>query len=45
MPDIFISYACSDQDRVALIAAALEMEGCDIWWDCDLQPGLAAENV
>lgn len=39
MPDIFISYAQADRERVALIAEALESAGYDLWWDRALEPG------
>ena len=39
MPDIFVSYAQADRERVALIAEALESAGYDLWWDRALEPG------
>ena len=33
MPDIFISYASEDRNRVAPIVAGLESAGYEVWWD------------
>jgi hypothetical protein len=38
-PDIFISYAREDQERVADLAAVLEREGWSVFWDQDIPPG------
>ncbi len=39
MADIFISYARHDKARVAPLVAALESEGCSVWWDPEIVPG------
>lgn len=39
MPDVFISYARADRDKVRLIAHGLMAEGFDVWWDPDIKPG------
>jgi len=45
MTDIFFSYSREDKDRVAFIAAALEAEGYDLWWDTDIAPGETYRSV
>lgn len=45
MTDIFFSYSREDKDRVAFIAAALEAEGYDLWWDTDIAPGETYRGV
>jgi Flp pilus assembly protein TadD len=39
MPDIFVSYASEDHDRVAKLVTILEAEGWQVWWDRDLVIG------
>jgi adenylate cyclase len=39
MADIFVSYARSDQPRVAPLVAALEAQGWSVWWDPAITPG------
>lgn len=39
LSDIFISYARADRDRVQALAAALEAEGYNIWWDRHIESG------
>lgn len=39
MPDVFISYARADRDKVRLIAHGLVAEGFDVWWDPAIKPG------
>lgn len=39
MPDVFISYARADRDKVRLIAHGLMAEGFDVWWDPAIKPG------
>ena len=38
MPDVFISYSRHDQVAVARLAAKVEAEGYDVWWDAELPP-------
>lgn len=40
MPDIFISYARADRDRIESLARSLEAEGFDVWWDRNIAPGV-----
>lgn len=39
LADIFISYARADQPTVARLAAGLEAEGYEVWWDQHIQSG------
>jgi TIR domain len=39
MPDIFISYAREDEDRVKGLVDALEQRGCSVFWDGTIPPG------
>jgi formylglycine-generating enzyme required for sulfatase activity len=39
LPDIFISYARQDRERVAPIAHAFEAAGYSLWWDPAIHPG------
>ena len=39
MADIFISYSKADQAEARLLAAFLEAEGYDVWWDTSLLSG------
>lgn len=39
MADIFISYSKDDQAYARLLAAFLEAEGYDVWWDTSLLSG------
>ncbi len=39
MPDIFISYARADRDRIEILSRALEAEGFDVWWDRNIALG------
>jgi hypothetical protein len=43
--DVFISYSREDRPRVALIAAALEVEGLSVWWDPEILPGTIFDEV
>jgi hypothetical protein len=45
LADIFISYSKSDQDRVRLLAAAIETVGHSVWWDTDLLSGTNFREV
>ncbi|MEQ1725093.1 MAG: toll/interleukin-1 receptor domain-containing protein [Sphingopyxis sp.] len=38
MSDVFISYSREDIEKVKQIAAAVQGEGYDLWWDKDLPP-------
>jgi hypothetical protein len=31
--DVFVSYAHSDREQVAGLVAAIERQGCGVWWD------------
>ena len=39
MAQIFISYSKDDQTAARLLAAFLEAEGYDVWWDTSLLSG------
>ena len=39
LPDIFLSYARDDRERVAPVARALEAAGYSLWWDPAIHPG------
>jgi hypothetical protein len=39
LSDIFLSYARDDRDTAAQLAAALEAEQWDVWWDYELVAG------
>lgn len=39
MPDIFISYARADRDRIEVLSRALEAEGFLVWWDRNITLG------
>lgn len=39
MTDIFISYSRADRPRIEKLAAALEAEGFNVWWDRNLAAG------
>ena len=43
--DVFISYANGDRARAAELASALETKGWSIWWDRDIPPGRAFDEV
>ena len=45
MTDVFISYARADRDRVVPLVRLLEEQGWSVWWDRDLIPGSAYEQV
>jgi TolB-like protein len=38
-PTCFLSYARSDREQVARLAAALEASGIDVWWDTLIEGG------
>src|SRR5688572_17781546 len=38
-PTAFLSYARSDRERIARLAAALEAAGIDVWWDTLIEGG------
>lgn len=39
MPDIFISYAREDEDRIKELADTLKQRGCSVFWDRTVPPG------
>lgn len=45
MTDVFISYSRADKERVAQLAAAIEGEGYDVWWDEELPPHMSYGDV
>ena len=40
-PTAFLSYSHADQDRVRVLANALEQAGIDVWWDTLIEGGAA----
>lgn len=44
-PDIFVSYARSDRERVAPLVKFLESQGWRVWWDPAVQPGERFDRV
>ena len=38
-PTAFLSYSHADQDRVRVLASALEQAGIDVWWDTLIEGG------
>jgi TolB-like protein len=40
-PTVFLSYARSDQEQAARLAAALQTAGLDVWWDALIEGGAA----
>jgi len=38
-PTAFLSYSHADQDRVRLLANALEQAGINVWWDTQIEGG------
>ena len=38
-PTAFLSYSHADQDRVRVLANALEQAGIDVWWDTLIEGG------
>jgi len=44
-PDIFISYARSDEEMARLVALAFEQEGFNVWWDAALHSGETFDEV
>src|SRR6185369_4286773 len=45
MPDIFLSYSRDDQPMARRFAEGLEAEGFSVWWDQELHPGEAFDQV
>ena len=45
MSDIFISYAREDKSKAEVLAALFEQQKWDVWWDRELVPGEAFEEV
>ncbi|MCA1634866.1 MAG: TIR domain-containing protein [Acidobacteria bacterium] len=45
MSDIFISYARQDKSKAEALAALFEQQKWDVWWDRELVPGEAFEEV
>lgn len=45
MSDIFISYARADRQRAAMFATAFERRGWSVWWDREIPPGRAFDDV
>ncbi len=45
MSDIFISYSRNNKPWVKKLAAALEADGYDVWWDPQILPGQDYETV
>jgi hypothetical protein len=45
MSDIFISYARADRAKAGLLATALSERGWTVWWDREILPGTAYEDV
>jgi len=45
MDEIFISYKSSDKARVKVLVEALERQGWSVWWDREIPPGKAFDQV
>jgi hypothetical protein len=45
MPDLFISYAREDRNRVRPLADALAAHGWSVWWDRQIQAGRTFDEV
>ncbi len=45
MSDIFISYSSADRERAHLFARVLEQRGWSVWWDREIPPGRAYDDV
>jgi TIR domain len=45
MAEIFISYARADRPRAETLAGALAAEGWEVWWDREIPPGKAFDQV
>lgn len=39
MTDIFISYARENVEQARILAKAFELEGWNVWWDCNILLG------
>ena len=44
MPDVFVSFAHEDVDRVEPLVALLKHHGFSVWWDRDIEPGTDFEH-
>ena len=44
MTDVFISYSSEDRDRVRPLVATLERGGWDVWWDRQIDAGVAFDR-
>lgn len=45
MHDIFLSYASENRARASQLAAALEKQGWEVWWDRTILPGKTFDRV
>ncbi len=45
MSDVFLSYDSQDRDRILPIVKALEADGLSVWWDRDIQAGVAYDRA
>jgi len=45
MPDLFVSYAREDRNRVRPLADALAAHGWSVWWDRQIQAGRTFDEV
>lgn len=45
MADIFLSYTSEDVDRAKPLVRILEQQGWSIWWDHNIKPGKAFDQV
>jgi len=45
MSDLFVSYSRADTGKASILAQALARQGWSVWWDRDIPPGKAFDEV